>query len=370
MRKTLFLLCAMLCCFQAFAQGAEFAGRTTESEDSGTSWLIVPRVEVNPYLPLKDGGYKGFDLGFTSLWTLFDGSFGDSDFSYSVEAHLLSSDPKALYQNTLRSDDVNWLDWANITYAPSSLYLTVGKQVMSVGSYEIDDYDYDSHINFCSSLWNNLVVYQWGAAAGWISEDESTDLSLQMVTSPYGEKPFSSGLYSYSALWRGEYGAWMPLWSVGAMAYDKGAYVGHIAVANQFSLGDFTLGLDLSTRGYDFSFTEHSAVALLGWEPSEKFSLKAKYGIEINNDGLFGDVIGWDPSSDGDDPADYYVPASLAQACFRQFSSSSSPYQFGGVVAEYRPMDNLRVHAALAANNWAKSLSVNIGATYFLSLRK
>lgn len=362
----------MLCCFHAFAQEAEVAGRTTESEDSGTQWLIVPRIDVNPYAPLKNGGYKGFDLGSTSLYGLFEGAFGESDFSYSVEAHLLSSDPAVLYGNTFRSDDVNWLDWANITYAPGNLYFTAGKQIMSVGSFEIDDYDYDAHINLCSTLWNNLQVYQWGIAAGWISDDESTDLSLQMVTSPYGERPFSSGLYTYSALWRGEYGPWMPLWSVGAMAYDKGAYVGHIAVGNQFSVGDFTLGLDLSTRGYDFDFNETTAVALLGWEPSEKFALKAKYGIEY----LSGseDVIGWDPYLDDEDPSDYYVPASLRYACSKRMAPGVSPekrvYQFGGIVAEYRPMENLRVHAALAANTWGKSLSVNIGATYFLSLRK
>lgn len=372
MRKTLFLLCAMLCCFHAFAQEAEVAGRTTESEDSGTQWLIVPRIDVNPYAPLKNGGYKGFDLGSTSLYGLFEGAFGESDFSYSVEAHLLSSDPAALYGNTFRSDDVNWLDWANITYAPGNLYFTAGKQIMSVGSFEIDDYDYDAHINLCSTLWNNLQVYQWGIAAGWISDDESTDLSLQMVTSPYGERPFSSGLYTYSALWRGEYGPWMPLWSVGAMAYDKGAYVGHIAVGNQFSVGDFTLGLDLSTRGYDFDFNETTAVALLGWEPSEKFALKAKYGIEgYRTPSLDADVIGWNPALDGEDPADYYVPASLAMACLDGgIPVEKTLYQFGGIVAEYRPMENLRVHAALAANTWAKSLSVNIGATYFLSLRK
>ena len=355
----------MLCCFQALSQEAEVAGRTVQSEESETTWQIVTRLDLNPYLPVKDGGYRGFDLGGSSLYAVFDGGFGESDFSYSVEAHLLSSDPAALYRNTFRSDDVNWLDWANITYAPSNLYLTVGKQVMSIGSFEFDPYDFDNHINLCSTLWNNSQVYQWGAAAGWTSNDESTDLSLQVVTSPYGERPFKSGLYAFSAMWKGEYGPWMPMWSVGAIGYDKRAYTGLIALGNQFTAGDFTIGLDWSTRGYDFDFTESSYIASLEWAPSEKFSLTGKAGFEKAKG---EDVIGWNPADDGEDPYDYYVPASLRLATLE--CTAVDGYCFGGLVATYNPLENLRIHAALSANTWAKSISANIGVTYYLNLKR
>ena len=359
MRKTLFLLCAMLCCFQALSQEAE-----------GAQWLIIPRLDVNPYLPVKDGGYRGFDLGSTSLYACFDGGFGESDFSYSVEAHLLSSDPASLYRNTLRSDDVNWLDWANITYAPCNFYLTVGKQVMSIGSFEYDACDYDAYVNLNSTLWTNNQVYQWGAAAGWTSDDESTDLSLQVVASPYGERPFSSGLYAYSVLWKGEYGPWMPMWSVGALAYDKKAYTGLIAIGNKFTAGDFEIVFDYNTRGYDFSFTESSYIGSVAWTPSDRFSLTAKYGVETVKDPYTCvDVFGWDPCLDGEDPYDYYVPASLCYACMKGIGDRGA-YQFGGLVGNWYPFENLRIHTALSANTWSKSLSVNIGATYYLNIKR
>lgn len=362
----------MLCCFHAFAQEAEVADIVNDSADSGRQWLIVPRVEVNPYIRLKNDGYKGFDFGWTSLYGLFDGSFGNSDFSYSAEVHLFSSDPASLYRNTLRSDEVNWLDWANITYSPGNFYFTAGKQVMSVGSLEVDEYDFNSYDNLCSTVWCNLQLYLWGATAGWVSDDEGTDLSLQVVTSPYGQKHFASGLYSYSALWRGEYGPWKPLWSVGAMAYDKGSYVGHVAVSNRFTAGDFTLGLDYSIRGYDFRFTESSFLAFIGWDPSDRFSIKAKYGLEgMKNPSQNEDVFGWDPSALGEDPFDYYVPASLLISNhIGGLPEVRTSYQFGGAVAEFRPIENLRLHTAVAYNTWARSISLNAGATYFLSLRK
>lgn len=87
MKKSIFLLCGMLCCFQAFSQ---------EAEESDTQWLIIPRVDVNPYARLSSNGLKGFDWGSTSLYTTFDGGIGESNFSYSVEAHWLSTDTKSL----------------------------------------------------------------------------------------------------------------------------------------------------------------------------------------------------------------------------------------------------------------------------------
>lgn len=357
MKRLFVLIAAMLCSFQAFSQEAE----------DGNTFLFIPRVDVNPYIPFNSGGYSGFDLSNTSLYTLFEGGIGNSDFSYSVEGHWLSSSPSDLYSNTFHSDEVNWLDWANITYAPSNLYFTLGKDILSLGSFEEDEYDFDQHVNLCSTMWNNLQVYQWGAKLGWCNDDETTDLSFQISSSPYGERPFEAGvsggrLLSYSLMHRGEYGNFTNLTSVNALGYDTNSYVGVFATGNKYSFGDVELGLDLAFRGYDFEMLEKSAVAWLGWTPSDNLSVTFKGGIEAL-DGL-EDVFGWVPNiTDGETPDDYYVPASLALATL------DGNYCFGGVNVTYNPLENLRLHTSIAANNWAKSVSVNFGVTYFFDVR-
>lgn len=355
MKRLTLSIAAMLCCFLGFSQGAEGEGNT---------YLFIPRIDLNPYVALNSDGYSGFELSNTSLYSLFEGNFGESDFSFSVEGHWLSTDPSSLYRNTFHSDNLNWLDWANITYAPSNLYFTLGKQMMSIGSFEEDAYDYDQHWNLCSTYWNNLQVYHWGATAGWCSDDESTDLSVQVTTSPYGEKFFKSNLYQYALQLRGEYGIWSTITSANAIGYDKSAYVGMFATGNKLSLGDFEIGADIVFRGYDFDFTESSYVFTGSWMPSDSFTLTVKGGIEASNG--VEDVFGWDPIDYLEDPYDYYVPASLV----RVKQALGKNYCFGGLIAEYYPLDNLRLHTAITANNWAKSVSVNLGAIYYFDLAR
>lgn len=344
----------MLCCFLGFSQEAE----------DGNTFLVIPRIEANPYVALSSDGYSGFDLSNSSIYTLFEGGIGSSSFSYSFAGHWLSATPADLYSEILRTDKTSWLDWANITYAPSNFYFTLGKDVLSLGSLEEDEYDYDQHFNLCSTLWNYLQVYQWAAKAGWANDDETTDISFQAATSPYGAKPFNSNLYTYSLLLRGEYGIFSTLTSLNAFGYDKGSYVGAIFTGNKVTLGDIDLGLDLAFRGYDFDFNESSAVAFATWTPSDKLSLTAKCGVE-NIKSNTADVFGYNPMLDGEDPYDYYVPASLAIA-----KLTAKNYVFGGLNLNYYPVDDLRIHAVVAANNWAKSLSLNIGATYYFDLTR
>ena len=155
MKKTLALLAAISSCFCTYAQEAESADNTPEL-------TIIPRVDVNPYIPVGNKGNAGVDFSNTGLYTLFEGNIGEH-FSYSMCNHWLSTDPKSLYQNTFRSDDTNWVDWANITYSTGCFSLTVGKDVLAIGGFELDAYDVDSHINLSSTFWNNIAMYQWGA---------------------------------------------------------------------------------------------------------------------------------------------------------------------------------------------------------------
>ncbi len=113
MKKLVVLAASILLCTLAQAQGAD---------DSGTSAgiTIVPRIDVNPTFA---GSEKEVTLGNSSLYTLFEGNITEN-LSFSVCNHWLSSEPKYLYQNTWRADDVNWCDWAYLEYSLGNFIIT------------------------------------------------------------------------------------------------------------------------------------------------------------------------------------------------------------------------------------------------------
>ena len=71
-----------------------------------------------------------------------------------------------LYKYLGHSDWTNWLDWAYLRYDADSWFATVGKDMIYLGGFEADEYDYDVHPVFMSSLWNNMASYQWQVADG------------------------------------------------------------------------------------------------------------------------------------------------------------------------------------------------------------
>ena len=184
MKKLVVFAGLILLCTLAQAQGGS---------DSGTSAgiTIVPRVDFNPVF--YGGTEKEVTLGNSSLYSLFEGNITDN-LSFSVCNHWLSSESKSLYQNTWHSDDVSWCDWANLTYSFGNFYVTAGKDMVSMGGFEFDQYDFDVHPDLCSSLWNNFSCYQWGGKFGFMNEDETQGISLQLTSSPYSVRPFGDGL--------------------------------------------------------------------------------------------------------------------------------------------------------------------------------
>lgn len=362
MKKLSLLTTALLCCSLAFAQ---------EAEEGGTVLKFIPRLDVNPYIPASENGYSGFDLSNTSLYTLFEGGIGNSDFSYSVEGHWLSTDPASLYANTWHADECNWLDWAYVSYAPGAFEFTLGKQPLAIGTFELDEYDFNSHIGLSSTVWNNLNIYHWAAKAAWTLPSENATIAAQIASSPFGCKPFENGLMTYSLYGTVETDSYSGIYSANLMGYDKGAFVKTVALGNQFYFGDFTATVDYIIRGYESPLEEQTFLFSLGWEPFENFNITGKFGVEEAVDSKGDEVFGWNPVLDLEDPADYYVPASLP--LFRaksEMMSMTAPYMFAGVAAHYTLFDDLRLHAVVAGNNWSKSLSVNFGLTYFFDLAK
>ena len=110
MKKLTVVSTALLCSFLAYSQEVDVR--------------LIPRVDVNAYVPADKEASFGVDFGNTSFYTLIEGSFLEN-FSYSISNHWLSvydswyagegyssawEDVAGLYTGTLYSNANNWLD--------------------------------------------------------------------------------------------------------------------------------------------------------------------------------------------------------------------------------------------------------------------
>lgn len=350
MKKTLALLAAISSCFCTYAQEAESADNTPEL-------TIIPRVDVNPYIPVGNKGNAGVDFSNTGLYTLFEGNIGEH-FSYSMCNHWLSTDPKSLYQNTFRSDDTNWVDWANITYSTGCFSLTVGKDVLAIGGFELDAYDVDSHINLSSTFWNNIAMYQWGAKVEFTTNSDSS-VALQFATSPFAERPFAGKLFTYSLYWTGEYGCFSPIYSLNFMEYERGRFLSILSLGNRFDIGDFYIELDYMNRARSVKELgkEMSIIGKAGYNLGDKaeFFIKGGYEFRHGEEDLFGYGDEWE--LDGS-----IVPTGILR---------NKDYAFYGAGIHFYPLrdsQDLRLHAVAAANNYSNEVSLTVGVTYYFNL--
>lgn len=331
--KKILVVCvaALLPCFLVSAQEADDTG-------AGVGLSVIPRLDLSPEFSSGNGQ---FTLGNSSLYSLFEGSITDN-LSFSVCNHWLSSYPKELYQiegegaNFLRSDWTNWLDWAYMTYSFGNFSLSLGKDMVTVGGLEFDDYDFEVHTPLCSAMWQNFSCYQWGGKFGYTTPSESTYLGLQVTTSPYGERPFQSGLYNYSLEWRGNYFEWLEtIWSVSAIGIDQGTYRPLFCLGQRASIGDFSVGLDyFSAVGSEAEILAdgHTVMPSVSWTaPSEKIELLLKGGFEY-----FGE---------------------------------SSNYFCGGAFHWFPLAESkdLRIHASAAYNHLLDTFTLTVGALYFIN---
>ena len=252
MKKLLLFFAALLPCCLAHSQGAEENGNYAE-------FHLIPRAEVNPYLtPGKSGdGSSGLTLGNTSIYTLFEGALSEH-FAFTLSNHWFAitdlgfGNTADLYTNTLYSNANNWLDIAKIDLSFGNWTFTVGKDCIASGGFEYDEWDVDVDYLLvpdgkpllASNLWYNLPSYQWGASVGY-SIGEHTDLMVQMLTSPFGERPFASGLFSYTGRLSGRYGPFSNFWSASAIKRADGNYEILISLANRLEFAeDFAFGFD------------------------------------------------------------------------------------------------------------------------------
>lgn len=314
-----------------------------EADDTGAGvgFSIIPRLDFSPEFT---SGEHTLTLGNSSLYTLFEGNITDN-LSFSVANHWLGfystdgffDDTKALYQDSWRSDSNTWLDWATLTYEVGNFSFTAGKDVIQIGGFEMDANDWEVHPEHNSMLWNVLPAYQWGAKVGY-SFDDDNEITFQWTTSPYGERPFSSGLFNYSLGWNGLlFDRLETIWSVTALQRDKGDFLPVVSLGNMFSVTEaLTLGLDAFTAVGD---EEHllqkgfTVIPSFSWDASDSISFTGKVGGEYNTETKNRDLV-------------------------------------AGVAAYWYPLQDshdLRIHAAGGYRHDARLVTISVGVLYNLN---
>lgn len=335
--KRLLVVCAasLLPCFLVSAQEADNSGRSVELS-------VIPRLDLNPIFSTEKGVGGEFTLGNTSLYSLFEGNLNDN-LSFSVCNHWAGFDSvhdvfattKDLYAYTLRSDSTNWLDWAYLTYTVGNFAFSVGKDMVTTGGLEFDDYDFEVHPSLVSSFWQNFSCYQWGAKVAFTTPSESDSIGFQFTTSPYGERPFASKLFNYSLEWRGEHGPLETIWSATAVGTEPGAFQPVIALGQRLNFDSWTAGFDFfSIVGDELDILAKGITLMpsVSYSPSEAFTVLAKCGYE----------------------------------------KYSSEFDFqrlwGGLALHWFPVENLRVHAVASYDNAFSFVSLTAGILYNISL--
>ena len=293
MKKYLLSIAALLLGLLAHSQEADELGNYAE-------FSVIPRLDLNP--AWYTDGFE-FTLGNSSLYTLFEGSASEH-FSWTLANHWFSgnsflgpnADAWEMFRGLGYSDSNNFIDMLYADLKFGGWTFSLGKQCITTGGHEYDDWDWEVHTNMASPLWNDLACYQWGGTVAWTTPSEMTTFSLQMVSSPFGERPFASGLFTYSFQWSGEYGWYSPLWSVSAFARHAAEtssarrdYSFLVSLGNQFTFGDWTISLDWSNiAGLDYYYEDflkgNIFHGLVSFAPSDRwdFSLRGNF-VHVNN---------------------------------------------------------------------------------------
>lgn len=347
MKRLVVLAGLILLSTLAQAQGAD-------DSSTGAGITIIPRIDLSP--DFTDGRYNEVTLGNTSLYTLFEGSISEN-LSFSVCNHWLTDwheeGIQTLYKNTWHSDDVNWCDWANLTWSFGNFYLTGGKDMVTMGGFEFDQYDFDVHPFLCTSIWNNFSCYQWGGKIGYANDEETQGAALQVTSSPYGIHPFDEGLMTWSLQYRGSYGPLSLLYSTNLIGTAKGEYEWLVTLGHQLEAGDFTLGLDASNKVGDEYTILRDGICAYGtalYNPSDKWEFLVRGGIDKST-------------------TDIKILEELGE---ESVSVKSTSYTFGGAVHCFplKESRNLRLHAAAGYNTGMDMLTLTAGAIYYLSFPK
>jgi len=320
----------MLLSFLAHSQEAESTGSYAEL-------TVVPYFEFVPNYDFSENK-AGAEFGNTSIYTAFEGAISEH-VSWTLVNHWFSlADTEEIwwpYKYLGYSDTTNWLDFCKFDFTFNNWAISLGKDCVALGVYDFDEWDWDLASTMLSPLCNSLSCYQWGGRVAYTTNSENTTFGIQMVSSPFGEHPFSSGCWMYTADWRGEYGWFDCHWSASAVQYGKSAFTGLFALAQRATIGDWQvifeydnyLGNNTETS-FGESFKYGSYMPSVKYGISDKFELTAK-AVFCSEFNMFGAMLNWYPLEGS---------------------------------------DALRVHGAISYMTEAKILALSIGIRYNLGI--
>lgn len=331
MKRLLLLIAAALYCSLAYSQDAGNVG-------NGAQLSIVSRLDAEPYFSFDPGGENGITLGTSSIYTFLEGTLWDT-VGYSVSNHWLSTDYQSLYDYLGYSCEFNWLDWAYVTIPFGDFEAEIGKDVLGVASYEFDANDVDMFWQMCSTQWNNLQCYQWGAKLAWYPT-ETAMIRGEITSSPFTLRPFEDGIVCAGLMVRDDMDGFSWMASANMFGNPEGnAFLGEYLGAQWYG-DNLTLGAEASMRNVAGSFWNHefTIAANAEYNLSDALVVKARAGIEDNR-GL------------------------------ELFSCPKCLY--GGLSAEYdlsNALDGLSLHCAFGGNNFENCAYLTIGAKYNFTL--
>lgn len=314
---------------------------------------VIPRIDVNPTISTGDGASADINTVSPTLYTVFEGNITDH-VSFYLSNHWLAPHPENLYDNTLRSNASSWVDQAILSYnLDCGLSLGAGKIATTFGNFEEFAEDWDAHSVtshgsiLASSYWNGMMTYEWGVNLGY-TIDESNSLIFQWLTSPYGEKPFSSNLYGYHLSWSHTKDAYSMKLSGNLIETKRGTYAAYVGWGQRLAFSKQLVGtLDIEhfAEPHNGSFFDqyNSFQATIQYAQSPKLDLTGRLGYERGRTRQC--PIGY--SDDG---------------VFRKNTV------YGGISANYYPLKTrqLRLHATAALHNQYDEAWLSLGATYFL----
>ncbi len=346
MKKYLLSIAALLLGLLAHSQEADDLGNYAEVS-------VVTRLDLNPVF-YKDA--TEFTLGNSSLYTRFTGSASEH-FSWTLVNHWFSgnsflgkdADPWVHFRDLGHSNTTNFIDMAYVDLMFGGWTFTLGKQCIATGGHEFDDDDWDVYTGLASPLWNSLACYQWGGTVAYTTPSELSTFSLQMTTSPHGERPFASGMWAWSAQWTGEYAWFAPAWSVSALmneGSDPGSPRGCdwiVDLGNKFLLNQWSIELDWTNcvgvkESPARKISGNSFHAKVNYAPSERWNFALLGNFNKDNEQFF----------------------------------EASPWWNAGAIAEFFPLkdsDALRVHAYVAYDNLENAFMLKVGARYNLTFK-
>lgn len=346
MKKLLLVLAVLPLCLLAHSQEADELGNYAE-------FTIVPRLDFTAAQLSEDG--MAYDLGNTSLYTLFEGSFSEN-FSFTVANHWFSASADEdfglawPYKALGRSDYTNFIDYLLLDYSLGDFTFSLGKDMILMGGFEYDDWDWDVHPVLATNLWNTVACYQWGAKLAYTLPSETDTFTIQMTTSPFGEHPFSSELYAYSLQWRGEHGLYSTIWSTSYLQAPESESLWFTSLGNRFDFSDNFYWV------LDFNWIVDPSDYLGFYEAVGKTNCH-NFGLNQTLSYAFGEKLS--------------LSAKLNLSCFYKDSQTywdSGSDIFGGLVLDWYPLEeqDLRVHLIVGANRYDTDhpAFIGVGARY------